>query len=55
MKKVRRFVFIRNPIEGKPEKFIEYQGLGILALEDVNKRGDELSEVVLEQKWSIPA
>jgi hypothetical protein len=37
MKKVRRFVFMKNPFEDKPEKFNEHQGLGILALEDVNK------------------
>jgi hypothetical protein len=30
-------VFMKNPIEGQPEKFNEYQLLGILALEDVNK------------------
>jgi hypothetical protein len=41
---------MKNPIEGKPEKFNEYQGLGILALEDVNKRGGELFEVRAEQK-----
>jgi hypothetical protein len=37
MKKVRRFVFMKNPFEDKPEKFNQHQGLGILALEDVNK------------------
>jgi hypothetical protein len=37
MKKVRRFEFMKNPFEDKPEKFNEHQGLVILALEDVNK------------------
>jgi hypothetical protein len=37
MKKVRRFVFMKNPFEYKPEKFNEHQGLVILAFEDVNK------------------
>jgi len=39
MKKVRRFVFMKNPFKDKPEKFNQQQGLGILALEDVNKWG----------------
>lgn len=39
MKKVRRFVFMKNPFEDKPEKFNEHQGLGILTLEDDNKWG----------------
>jgi hypothetical protein len=55
MKKVRRFVFMKNPFEDKPEKFNEHQGLGILALEDDNKWGGELSRVMPEQKWSVPA
>jgi len=55
MKKVRRFVFMKNPFEDKPEKFDKHQGLGVLAPEDVNKWGGELSEVTLEQKWSVPA
>jgi hypothetical protein len=50
MKKVRRFVFMKNPIEGKPEKFNECQGLGILALKDVNTFGVNLSEVLPKQK-----
>jgi hypothetical protein len=54
MKKVRRFVFMKNPFEGKPEKFNLHQGLGILALEDVNKWG-QLSEAMPEQKWLVPA
>jgi hypothetical protein len=37
MKKVRRLVFMKNPVEDKPEKFNEHQGLVILALEDVNE------------------
>ena len=41
---------MKNPIEGKPEKFNKYQGLGILALEDVNKWGGELSKAMPEQK-----
>jgi len=28
---------MKNPFEDKPEKFNQHQGLGILALEDVNK------------------
>jgi hypothetical protein len=28
---------MKNPFEDKPEKFNEHKGLGILALEDVNK------------------
>jgi hypothetical protein len=52
MKKVRRLVFMKNPIEGKPEKLNEYQGLGILALEDVNKWGGELFEVRSGQKMT---
>ena len=39
-----------NPIEDKPEKLNEYQGLEILAVEDVNKWGGELAHVTLEQK-----
>jgi len=50
MKKVRRFVFMKNPFEDKPEKFNQHQGLGILALEDVNKWGGELSKAMPEQK-----
>jgi hypothetical protein len=50
MKKVRRFVFMKNPIEGKPEKFNECQGLEILALEEVNTFGVSLSEVLPKQK-----
>jgi hypothetical protein len=46
---------MKNPFEDKPEKFNEYQGLEILAVEDVNKWGGELSQVTLEQKWLIPA
>jgi hypothetical protein len=34
------------------KKFNEYQGLGILALEDVNKQGGELFEVRSEQKMT---
>jgi hypothetical protein len=55
MKKVRRFVFMKNPFEDKPEKFNKHQGLGILALEDDNKWGGELSGVMPQQKWSVPA
>jgi len=46
---------MKNPIECKPEKFNEHQGLGILALEDDNKRGGDLSEVMPKQKSSFPA
>ena len=44
---------MRNPIEGKPEKFAKHQGLGILALEDVNTSGANLSEVMPKQKMLV--
>jgi len=41
---------MKNSIKGKPEKFNEYQGLGILALEDVNTLGVNRSGVMLKHK-----
>jgi len=46
MKKVRRFVVMKNPIEGKPKKFNQHQGLEILALEGVNTPGRTLSDFI---------
>jgi hypothetical protein len=51
MKKVRRFVFMMNPFEDKPEKFNVHQGLGILALEDVNKEERDVKSHAGKDCW----